>query len=1009
MTDNPTTLAAALTSTSPPRTRRYQNESNLKVDLSRLIELLGHGPVETEHPIPGGSIDIYVPHYRFVIEAKARGAGADEPLKRPTGHDESAKEQLDRYVLSEIRTELSTFDWDPDDRSKQPWLGVVTDGTVWHAWRYPHDTNPAIDTLPAITLDGTRLLAALDAAFDRGRSGKPWIPTEPANLFRDHETTLAELFHQQPPDVRTRTETKQKLWLDMLRVSGIAPHDDNVDRLFVTHSLLIAIARLVAHGLTSREVDWHAALDDGFVSWITHSQLGRRWVDELRQTVEEHDWKRRRHDVMQSLYMEFVSEDDRKVFGEYYTPDWLAALIVEEALDDAWRSNAIAKAEAATLTRTRPQGVGVLDPTCGSGTFLYHAARRILEAPEMRDLGAGRRADITASLVHGIDVHPVAVEIAKTNMMRVLPTAPTAGGSSIQIRMGDSLMAENQSTNVFDVAGTMRILTPRRREISLPMTFVRRPSFPEDMRRLVGAAIEDQPIPPAVLIGLETADLDDLHQARDQLAATIVQEGNSVWTWYAVNLAGPHLLSEQKVDRIVANPPWVKLSEIQDPPRKRTMEEIGKSLKIYQGGRQAPHTDIAAFFIMQARKLYLHDPRADPAIWLVKQSSLKAGHWEAFRDLHTAFAQSVDLEDLQPFGGGDARRSCLILDYRPIGGTTAPKLTATRPIDPDTNKPAPRPRPHETPETALKRIEFTPTLEPPPRAPSGYVSPTGITLFRQGATIIPQVLTHVATTAPTPAADRVRVTTRQSSKAPWNRIPPTIVEIPKAWVVDIYTSNTVPAFAAHTMKAIVPVDTEGHLLTQDPIHEVDWRLLDELYRTHRGAGKNTPATLFQRIDYHGELAAQLPLQPSTTRNLVLYPKSGDIMRAARVHPGSAVATDSLYWFRALTIREASYLTVLLNTPCLQHAYTSARESGRDFHLHPWRKVPIPRYDNAKSLHRQIAALCPQAEKVAAQTVAATHHGGQVSLSKRVRKALTDKGIAAAMDECARKLLPSQTG
>ena len=1008
MTDNPTSLAAALTSASPPQTRRYTNESNLKVDLSRLIELLGHGPVETEHSIPGGAIDIYVPHYRFIIETKARGHAA-EPLKRQAGHDESPKEQLDRYVLSEIRTELSTFDWDPDDRSKQPWLGVVTDGTIWHAWRYPHDHNPTIETLPAVRLDGTRLLAGLDAAFGRGRSGKPWVPAKPANLFRDHETTLGELFRQLPPDVRTRTETKRQLWLDMLRVSGIAPHDDNIDRLFVTHSLLIAIARLVAHGLTSRSSDWHAALDDGFVSWITHSQLGRRWVVALRQTIEEHDWKRRPHDVMQSLYMEFVSEDDRKVFGEYYTPDWLAALIVDEALDDAWRSNAIGKAETATLNRTRPKGVGVLDPTCGSGTFLYHAARRILEAPEMRDLGPGRRADITASLVHGIDVHPVAVEIAKTNMMRVLPTAPTAGASAIQIRMGDSLMAENQSTNVFDVTGTMRILTPKRHEISLPMSFVRRPSFPEDMRRLVGAAIEDEPIPPALLIGLETADRDDLHQARDQLAAAIAQEGNSVWTWYAVNLAGPHLLSEQKVDRIVANPPWVKLSDIQDPPRKRTMEEIGQSLKIYQGGRQAPHTDIAAFFIMQARKLYLHNPKTDPAIWLVKQSSLRAGHWHAFRELHhKTLAQSVDLEDLQPFGGGDARRSCLIFDHRPMAGTTAPELTATRPIDPDTNKPAPRPRPHETPKTALNRIAFTAAQKPPPRAPSGYLSATGAALFRQGATITPQVLTHVASTAPTHDADRIRVTTRESAKTPWNRVPPSTVEIPKAWVIDIFTSNTVPAFTAGTMKAIIPLDTDGRLLNQEQIHEDDWLLLDELYRARAGAGKNTPATLLQRIDYHGELAAQLPLQPSTTRKLVLYPKSGDIMRAARARPGEAVATDSLYWYQAPTSGEAGYLTVLLNTPCLQHAYTSARESGRDFHLHTWRKVPLPRYENAKPLHRKIATLCTQAEKIAAQTLATAPEGGQVSLSKRVRKALADAGITSSMDEYARQLLPAQT-
>ena len=142
--------------------------------------------------------------------------------------------------------------------------------------------------------------------------------------------------------------------------------------------------------------------------------------------------------------------------------------------------------------------------------------------------------------------------------------------------MGDSLMADNQSTNLFDVPGTMRIVTPKGRQISFPMSFVRRSSFAEDMGRVVSAAVDKQPIAPAVLTGLDTADREDLKRARNELAKTINDEGNSVWTWYAVNLAGPHLLSEQKVDRIVANPPWVKLSDIQHEPRKRAMERFGE-------------------------------------------------------------------------------------------------------------------------------------------------------------------------------------------------------------------------------------------------------------------------------------------------------------------------------------------------------------------------------------------------------------------------------------------------
>ena len=64
----------------------------------------------------------------------------------------------------------------------------------------------------------------------------------------------------------------------MLRVSGIAPHDNDADRLFVTHSLLIAVARFFAHGLTRKREDWLAALEEGFVSWITDSRPGREWA-----------------------------------------------------------------------------------------------------------------------------------------------------------------------------------------------------------------------------------------------------------------------------------------------------------------------------------------------------------------------------------------------------------------------------------------------------------------------------------------------------------------------------------------------------------------------------------------------------------------------------------------------------------------------------------------------------------------------------------------------------------
>ena len=331
-------------------------------------------------------------------------------------------------------------------------------------------------------------------------------------------------------------------------------------------------------------------------------------------------------------------------------------------------------------------------------------------------------------------------------------------------------------------------------------------------------------------------------------------------------------------------------------------------------------------------------------------------------------------------------------------------------IDNDTKQPAARPRLHEAPEIALKRIRFTVAAKQGLPAASGYLTRTRKPVFRQGATVLPHVLTIAERTEVTTDRARVSVTTRKSKQAPWSGVEPRTIELPRRWLTELCTSNDVAAFVARTSKAIIPLDGAGNLLTHRDIDEDNWKLLDELYRIHAGGGKQTPRTLLDRIDYLRNLSVQLPLRPETQRKLVLYPKSGDVMRAARQHTGRAVIDHGLYWYHAPSAGEAAYLTVLLNTDCLQQAYADSRESGRDFHLHLWRKIPIPRYDKTVALHAEIAALCTRAEAIATQTVTegleAAPGKRQVALSRSVRNALADTGVDTAMDDCARRLLPA---
>ena len=388
--------------------------------------------------------------------------------------------------------------------------------------------------------------------------GRTWIPAEPAHLFQPSVDALGRLYREIPQETRRDTETKQALWHDMLRVSGMSPPGKAAPaHLFVTHSLLIAIARMVTHSL-KHQADWKPALKEGFAAWFLGWSQGEVWARQLWEIVTQYDWRRRHGDVLRSLYETFVPQADRKVFGEFYTPDWLAAMVVEDALDDEWMEAAIQRAE----TRSRTEL-----PLKVRGFSIRHAApvRSFTTRPSgcsklqrCRDLQPTQKADVVALLLNGIDVHPVAVEIAKANLMRVLPAPPTAGESAIRVYLGDSLQAGEASESPLFDKGSMRLVTPKGGEILIPLEFVRQDRFDDNMRRLVNAAAAGKPVPLAVLNTVPESRRKDLQQCRDHLADRIGKEGNSVWTWYATNIAAPYLLSDRKVDRIVANPPWVK-------------------------------------------------------------------------------------------------------------------------------------------------------------------------------------------------------------------------------------------------------------------------------------------------------------------------------------------------------------------------------------------------------------------------------------------------------------------
>lgn len=143
--------------------------------------------------------------------------------------------------------------------------------------------------------------------------------------------------------------------------------------------------------------------------------------------------------------------DARKVAGSYFTPspliEHLLDLALEPTLDEA-------EAETPHGAVERLLGLSVCDPACGSGLFLLGAARRIAARVALRRVtrrGAARepsqeqlhtaRCEVVARCLHGVDLDPGAVELARVCLwLELVRPGMPAPRPVVSLRTGDALL-----------------------------------------------------------------------------------------------------------------------------------------------------------------------------------------------------------------------------------------------------------------------------------------------------------------------------------------------------------------------------------------------------------------------------------------------------------------------------------------------------------------------------------------------------------------------------------------
>ena len=365
-----------------------QNEAEVRDALHSALKSVGSKEWYLDRSIPTDSIDMLSYWYRIIIETKARGKC--NPENRGSLPNESQKGEVERYLHDITRKELETSKF--KERESIPWRGFLTDGIHW--WGFDRYLRGAIHLKDP---RGTKCNSAeslwdylLNFVAPVDRENLPPPPDDLAEeIFLPYLNDVLDLISQveNKPAHRSKYETKLGMWQFALQGAGIVPSDNqplNRVDLFARHTLLVISARilkLILRGWKDDEEAVLSTINDGFPAWLCEFDQGKTLVIRVAKRLSNFDWRGETRDRLKEAYHALIPKEVRKEFGEYYTPDWLAKKVVQETLDDTWIDKCIvaaSKLETEDLLQLQgKEGIGVLDPACGSGTFLFHAARRI--------------------------------------------------------------------------------------------------------------------------------------------------------------------------------------------------------------------------------------------------------------------------------------------------------------------------------------------------------------------------------------------------------------------------------------------------------------------------------------------------------------------------------------------------------------------------------------------------------------------------------------------------------
>jgi len=270
-------------------------------------------------------------------------------------------------------------------------------------------------------------------------------------------------------------------------------------------------------------------------------------------------------DLLKEFYSSLVDEQVRHDLGEYYTPDWLAQHLLDRV---GYKGN--------------PE-VAVLDPTCGSGTFLVECIIRLKK--RCFETGFSRIETLKTILkcIKGLDLNPLAVISSRANYIFSISDLVFALGYDIEIPvyLADSINVpiERTDTNGVNFLEYFLDTEVEKIKIQLPLNLVRGQVLGRVLLYCEDCITQKKKLESFLRMLEKEKDIafylnDDVIAYLSSFYKTIEslekRDWDKIWCRILKNNFSPKGFALS--DLVVGNPPWVRWSRLPETYRNRVKE-----------------------------------------------------------------------------------------------------------------------------------------------------------------------------------------------------------------------------------------------------------------------------------------------------------------------------------------------------------------------------------------------------------------------------------------------------